>query len=332
MRQVALIGAGAISERHYDAWIQHNDARIAMVVDNREHIARKRAAEWRVERWSVDYKDALRDPTIDMVDVCLPHYLHFTIVREAILAGKHILVEKPLAITLQECQELMEMDQKSDKVLMVAENWKFSPFVQKAAELIGEGDIGAPFAAQASIRFCPSFDAFEGYRQWHLHKETAGGGVLLNSGVHTISTLEKLMGKIEAISAVAPPNVRKDMDVEDTLWSLVRFANGSVGTIDVSWSTVRAWRNFQVNIFGSNGTIDLDIGAKQFNITTGGGQKMFSLSASEGFSEEIRHFIDCIDEGRSPDSDAATEARAVAIALAAYEAVDSQSWVTVPEL
>jgi UDP-N-acetyl-2-amino-2-deoxyglucuronate dehydrogenase len=332
VRQVAMIGVGAIADRHHEAWRQHGDVRLAMVVDSQESCARRRAQEWKVDRWSTDYEQALADETIDIVDICLPHNLHFRTIQESIQAGKHVLIEKPIAVSLDECSALIELDLTSHQVIMVAENWRFAPQTTKAVELIEAGVIGAIFAVQASIRFFPSLAAFEGPRHWHLEPEAAGGGVMLNSGVHCIATLEKLVGRISAVSAAVPPRIRPDAQVDDTIWALVRFEDGAVGYIDVSWATVRSWRNFQVSIFGSEGTIDFDIGAKQFALTTNSRRDDISLPESEGFVEEIAHFLNCIERGLSPESNVRIEARAVAIALTVERAARLEDWVPIPEL
>ena len=149
---VAVIGCGWAGGRHARAFAEQ-DASVRWAVDV---DARRAGAVARLQpgtRISADYREALADPDLVAVDICLPHHLHAPIAIEAATAGKHILCEKPIAATLAEADSMIEAAAKAGVVLMVAENEIFSPLYRRVRDLIAAGAIGKPALVQM-VRGC----------------------------------------------------------------------------------------------------------------------------------------------------------------------------------
>ena len=126
------------------------------------------------------YSHVLNDPTIDVVDICVPHDLHAPMALEAIAAGKHVLLEKPLATDMVEAQKLVHAAEHARTVVMIAENWQHAPVATAAEELIRSGAIGEPFLFSGK-NLC-YFD--DGVSPWRLEESKSGGGVLIDAGSH----------------------------------------------------------------------------------------------------------------------------------------------------
>ena len=127
---VALIGGGNMAEfAHLPALTHHGEIDLRWVVDAHEQLAAERAATWGVERWTADYRRALDDPGLGAVDICLPPRLQKQATLDALAAGKHVLLEKPMALDLAEAREIRAAVERSHRCFMVAENWYFAPAV-----------------------------------------------------------------------------------------------------------------------------------------------------------------------------------------------------------
>ncbi len=174
---VAIIGAGWIAcGRHVPAWRCIPATELRFIVDTDADVARRRAAELGLEVAS--YSHVLNDPTIDVVDICVPHDLHAPMALEAIAAGKHVLLEKPLATDMVEAQKLVHAAEHARTVVMIAENWQHAPVATAAEELIRSGAIGEPFLFSGK-NLC-YFD--DGVSPWRLEESKSGGGVLIDAG------------------------------------------------------------------------------------------------------------------------------------------------------
>jgi predicted dehydrogenase len=185
MFNVAIIGAGVWSENHRTGWNAHHDARIACVVRSSAAAAEDTARRWGVEEWDDDYRRVLQRDDIDIVDILLPHHLHVDVALAALAAGKHVLMEKPLAITLGDAQRLIDAGQHADRKIMISENWDYASVVRWAKERLDAGDIGAPFLLRTTLEM----DVRGGFTnlRWRHDAGSMGGGALLDAGTHPVS-------------------------------------------------------------------------------------------------------------------------------------------------
>ena len=144
MLNIGFIGAGKIANLHAPGYLGNPDARIYAVADIGPGTADRRAAEWGAEKSYADYRAMLDDPNVDAVEILTPHSMHAQMVVDALDAGKHVSLQKPMAITLAECNAIVEADKNSDKLLRVFENFAYYDPIARAKKMLDDGVIGDP--------------------------------------------------------------------------------------------------------------------------------------------------------------------------------------------
>lgn len=224
---VAVIGCGWAGARHAKAFANHG-AIIRWAVDldaNRAGIVAQVQAGTRI---GADYHEALADPELDAVVICLPHNLHGPVAIAAATAGKHILCEKPIAASLAEADAMIAAAKRAGVVLMVAENEVFSPLYRRVRDLVAADAIGKPALIQM-LRGCYLEESFTKERPWFLDAKVAAGGMMMSGGVHDFEKLRMIIGEIAAVSAKRAPQRFAQMEGDDTSIAMLRFSSGAVG-------------------------------------------------------------------------------------------------------
>jgi predicted dehydrogenase len=202
---VGIIGAGQIAALHAKGYQADPRARIRAVCDAREHTAIERAMAWKADRYYTDYRELLADPSVDVVDIMTPHYLHAPMALEALRAGKHVLVQRPLALTVAEADRLMAEAQKRELHLCVAESSVFHPPLTDAKGYLESGEIGEP----VSVRIKVGIGAPEGGWAvrpeswlWRFDAQKCGGGPFLFDAIYSsfVSAFH-LLGQVDVVQA-----------------------------------------------------------------------------------------------------------------------------------
>ena len=324
MVRIAILGAGSIVQNaHLPAWQAQPDAEVVAIVDIRPDVAERVAREHGIPRWATDYHEVLADPAVDVVDLCLPHHLHAPVAIDCLRAGKHLLIEKPIALDLDSARQMARAADEHGRVLMVGENWRYAPATVEAERLIRGGAVGTPFLLKAAMEF--DFRPQEEQGNWRLQRDQAGGGVLLDSGIHTMAVARAVMGEMTEVTAFRGKQVWPELaPSEDTLGLLARFADGSIGVLDFTWRAQREHYYFAFEVLGTEATVSFDIGTGELALTRDGQREERPQPRSSGFQEEIRHLLDCLRDGTRPRTAGLEEARTLAAILAAYRSVESR--------
>lgn len=332
MYRVAILGAGGIVQsRHLPAWKEQPDAEVSVIVDTRADIAGQVALEHGIARSETDYRTVLNDDTIDIVDLCLPHHLHAEIGLHCMQAGKHLLMEKPIALDLESARELIRTSEAQGKLLMVAENWRYVPVTVEANRLLQAGEIGTPHLLKAAMEFNNKLES--GQTNWRLQRQQAGGGVLIDSGIHTMSVARMLFGEIQQVAAFRGRQTWPELaPSEDTLAMIIQFADESVGTLDFTWRGRRQRPQWSFEVLGSEATLIFDVYSGAMAIERDGEREDRPQPSSYGFMEEIRHFLDCLQSGRHTPTTGYEEARTLAAVIAAYRSAESRRAESVEEI
>lgn len=323
MHKVAIIGAGVWAQNHLTGWRARNDAEVAVVVRSNAERAQETAKRWGVAEASADWQSVIARPDIDIVDICLPHDMHAAVACKALEAGKHVVLEKPVASTLEEAQLLAATAKRANRRVMVSENWIYAWTVQKAKAAITAGEIGEPFLVRSTMEMDvrPSFQGLG----WRHDPAKMGGGALLDGHIHAISAARYLMGEITEVAAIV-----KNQDfsaiapLEDTAALLCRFASGATGSLVCSWTAQRHRPHTEFTILGNQGTIEFDTHERFFAVTRQ--QKRVeevNLAASRGFVEQIAHFMECVAKGTDPITTPDEQIGSLQVVLAAYRAATS---------
>lgn len=319
--RLALLGAGRIAEvAHLPALAGRETIAVQAVVDTRpdlEAVARR----WEIPEWITDYRTLLERPDIDAVDVCLPPHLHATVAEQFLARGKHVLVEKPLATTLADARRLVAAARASRAVLMVAENWPFASSARRVARLLEEGVLGEIFLLKAHHEGGFYVDRQTDSRTWASRIGEAGGGYLIDAGIHAVSLARHLLGDFASVFAYATPGVPPEA-LEEDLAVAGRFRAGALASMNFTGrSRHLGERRLGFTLFGSRGVAEFDVWSGHVSWTSGGVRtEIDDERFSRGFREEIDHFLACIADGVEPLTSAEQELGSLATVLAIYRA------------
>ncbi len=271
------------------------------------------------------YGDAVADPRVEAVYVCTPHHLHREHASLAFRAGKHVLVEKPIAGTLADAQAMVREAASAGVTFMVAENYRFLPPVQEAKRLIDQGRAGRVRLIQLHEQFPFKPGG------WRSRAELNGGGVLIDGGIHKLSAVAYLVGQPNEVYAREVPPSQPGLEAEDGAVVMTRDADGTVGLINHSWSIVPPQPHSWVSISGTEATLYFEPGRPWLKVTDAQSETIRSLEDyGNGLVPMVREFMSSIVEGRPPAMSGADGLADLALVLAAYESMETGLPVSVP--
>lgn len=234
--RVGVIGAGAIAAfRHLPEYAANPDVVLVAVGDPRLERAQAAAARFGVPRAYADYHEMLAREQLDLVSVCTPNHLHAPSSIDALHAGTHVLVEKPMATTLRDADAIIAAAQQSGRVLMVDQNERFMPAHTTARRILESGELGRVL----------TFRAFYGHggpehwtptAEWFFTRTQSLLGALGDLGVHKADILRYLLGSDVTDVAAFTGTLQKQAEVNDNAVLLLRFRNGAFGSLAASWT------------------------------------------------------------------------------------------------
>ncbi|MFC7375893.1 Gfo/Idh/MocA family protein [Brachybacterium sp. GCM10030267] len=311
--RIGVIGAGSIARFHLDAYAANPDVELIAISDVNLERARSVADRYGAPRAYADPHELLADAEIDGVSICTWNNSHATWAIAAIEAGKHVLVEKPIARTLAEALEIQKAVEASDRVVQVGFVRRHSPNCQVLKSFIDAGELGEIYYAKAScIRRMGNPGG------WFADKEIAGGGPLLDIGIHVLDLCWYLMGSPKAVSVsgntydhlgnranitTMPRYQVSDYDptknsVEDMANAVIRFENGSSLLLDCSYSLHATKDSLDVSVYGDKGGADLEpdlhIATEMHDSVVNIAPQISSgtFEMGPGFAHEIANFVD----------------------------------------
>ena len=260
--------------------------------------------ELKARRGFTDWRALMGDESIDAVYLATPVHLHCDQAMAALHSGKHVLCEKPLGLTADECLTILAASRQSAGSLGVAYYRHFYPAVRRVKEILESGEIGIPILvkAEACETFLPQADH---PRRWILEKQQAGGGCLMDFGCHRIEVMLCLLGEELAAGGVGG-NVYADHDVEDTATVAIQFANGANGIVSVTrGGTVE---RDTLCVQATAGSVQIDnLNSGWLTIISEKGTRQENLPChANPHQPMIEAFCQSIAEGRPPDVDAET--------------------------
>ena len=295
----ALIGCGDIARKRVAPALRDlSECDLVAVSRGRPELAESFAKEFGVRKWFGAWQELLRDAEIDAVYIATPVNLHAEQTIAAAEAGKHVLCEKPMAMSVSECDRMIAACRANKVKLGVAYYRHFYPVITRAREVIQSGTIGAPVLAQ--INAFESFDPAPDHpRYWFVRKEQSGGGPMFDFGCHRIEVLANLFGPIGKVSAITA-NVLLEREVEDTATALFQFERGACAVLSVT----HAAREPQdtLHIFGAAGSIHVPVlNEGTMRITSEAGERIESLSPDPNLHAPlIKDFAEAVLNNREP--------------------------------
>lgn len=311
MINIGVVGTGSIAGCHLKAYAGDDRANLVAVADVNHERAQAAATTWGASRAYASPTELFADDEIDAVSICTPNNTHAELAMEAIRAGKHVLVEKPMSRTHAEAQELEALVRSQDKMLQVGFVRRHSTNCRVLKQFIDAGELGEIYYVKAScIRRAGNPGG------WFANKAISGGGPLIDIGVHVIDLCWYLMGspRVTTVSAntydrlgdranittmrryrAADAGVASD--VEDLANAMIRFENGASMIMDTSYSLHAPKDSLNVSVYGDKGGADLEpvqiateLHDTVVNVTPTLSSSTFDLD--DGFSHEITNFID----------------------------------------
>ena len=226
-----IVGCGLIAPTHAAAIRGTEGAALAGAVSHSFDKAQRFGEQYGCRAYA-SYEDMLADDDIDAVSVCTPSGYHFENAKQALLAGKHALVEKPMSLSLAEADELIALSKERGLSLCVISQSRFSLAARSVKAMIDSGAAGRPVSAQLMMRFYRGQEYYDS-AAWRGTWKYDGGGIIMNQGIHGIDLLCHLMGRPASVMGYAATRLR-NIEVEDTVAAALEFQSGAVGVIDAT--------------------------------------------------------------------------------------------------
>ncbi|MBN2557365.1 MAG: Gfo/Idh/MocA family oxidoreductase [Clostridia bacterium] len=315
--RIGIIGTGNISNTHMASYKKLGNAEIAAVCDlNGERVAAY-CEKYGVPVHYTDHRKLLADKSIDAVSICTWNNSHSMIAVDALESGKHVLCEKPLAMNTSEAMAMQRAAERSGRLLMVGFVRRFGKNTKIVKDLIENGRFGDIYYARAGvIRRCGNPTG------WFADKSLSGGGPLIDLGVHMIDLCRFVMGNPRAVSVYGaafdrlgarndvkmveryrPMDSSDTCNVEDFASAMIRFDNGSVLAVEVSFTLHTANERLYCEVFGTEAGAEIEPGFKMAGVMDGYNVDITPVYSEDHnrfqamFDREIAHFADCIAYG-----------------------------------
>src|SRR5262245_32777284 len=256
--RVGVIGAGWPGERHAEGYLASGLAQVVAVSDLEPARRAAFATEYAVLRSYADYNDLLADREIEAVSVALPNFLHAPATLAALEAGKHVLCEKPPAVTLAEARAMAETADRQGLVLAYALQRRFSPSSEVLRQRLAQGALGEIYHSRAV--WTRTWGVPEGVGGWFTDPARAGGGALIDIGIHVMDLAWFLMGcpAPTTVSGQVYNKYPEQTQTDDSAFALIRFADGRSLQVEASWVLAQEADHMGVHLYGTGGGAFVD--------------------------------------------------------------------------
>lgn len=342
----AVIGCGVIGRQHADSIEQLADrAAVVLAVDEVAELAKK-FGEARGVEYTTSIADALAREDVDAVAVCTPSGTHADITVAALDAGKHVVVEKPLDVSVAAAERVRSAEERSGRTVTVISQHRFDPASLLVRQAVADGRFGRITSGVASVAWWRSQDYYDS-GAWRGTWALDGGGALMNQGIHTVDLLVWLLGEPVEVFAWTGCLAHQGIEVEDTAVATIRFANGALGTLH---GTTAAYPGLTVRlaVHGDRGSAVIDddeldyfhaaaesdnSDAPAYGADADANQAAIVLrrngsapsagadpaALSNRHTDQYRDFLDAVEQGRPPMVTVDAGIRTLAVVCAIYE-------------
>lgn len=294
-----LIGAGDIARKRIaPALSDLANCELVSVSRSRAELAEGFAREFGIGRWFADWREQIADAEIDAVYIATPVFRHAEQTIAAAEAGKNVLCEKPMALTVAEGDEMIAACRANNVKLGIAYYRRFYPAVERVKEIIASDEIGSVTIAQINCfeAFNPSPDH---PRRWFVEKDKSGGGPMMDFGCHRLEMFANLFGKVSRIESLVS-NDALGREVEDTAAALMQFESGTCAAVTVTHAAAESQDTLY--IFGTLGSIHVPaLNSGEMTIRIGGDVRQESHPPASNFHEPlIRQFAESVLNDSDP--------------------------------
>ena len=350
MREVGigLVGSQFISNLHFEALERVPGAVVRAVASPTLDHVRAFAEKRQIPRWFLDYREMFAQSDIELVVLGLPNYLHCDAVLAAAAAGKHVVLEKPMAMNLAECDKMIAACRAAGVKLMYAEELCFAPKYVRLKQLLDSGALGKPYLVKQAEKHDGPHAA------WFWDVNLSGGGVTFDMGCHAFEFFRWILSgpacdarpKATSVYAQLGTYVHGDKTRgDDDAIIIVEFDNGCVGMAEESWAKPGGMDD-RAEVYGSEGQayadllrgnsihtyskVGYDYAVEKAGATTGWTFTMYEESWNYGFPQEMAHFVDCVRHDKKPLVTGEDGRAVLEIVQAAYASAGSGKKVSLP--
>jgi UDP-N-acetylglucosamine 3-dehydrogenase len=327
MIKVAVLGAGTMGSVHADAYSKMDNVKLVGIVDIRKSIGEKVAKDSNTLAFT-SVEEMLNQVNPDVVDICLPTYLHREYVEMCAKAKKHIICEKPIARTLEQAQEMIDITKKEGVKLFIAQVLRFFPEFSKARELLQQGSIGEV----GTVRSMRGGIFPHAWEDWYANYDKCGT-LIVDMIIHDFDFMRWCFGEVERVYAKSQWG--RDFSRMDHALVSLRFKNGIIAHTEGTWAYPNGFR-VELEIAGKEGIIHYNseetVAIKSDLRSSGNGGMGVAVPESplekSPYQLELEHFIDCILHDKEPIVTPKDAYKALEISLAALESVKTGLPVT----
>jgi len=335
----AIVGCGHIAKKHAEAVNQIEGANLVAVCDKVPQAMDEYVQKYGAKPYE-NLVDMLNDPSIDIVNICTPSGLHASIAVAVAKAKKHVIVEKPIALTLEDADLIINACKENNVKLAVVHPNRFRPVVQELKRLMDEGRFGKLSHANATVRWNRN-QAYYDQAPWRGTK-ALDGGVLMNQAIHNLDLLLWIMGDVEEVYSMAATRLR-NIESEDLSIGVVRFKNGALGVVEAATTIYPKNLEESLSIFGETGTAIIGgTNATQFHhlvIESLDDEETNTIikkvkanpGGKPGHQCIIEDIIEAIQQDREPIINGEEGKRALQLVLAIYESAEKKQRVIIKE-
>jgi predicted dehydrogenase len=339
MIRVGMIGCGKIARAHAQGYAEAADlAQVVVCCDEWSEENAMRTAQPFGADISRDWKEVINRADVDAISICMPHWQHVEIAIAAAQAGKHILVEKPMAMNLAEARRMVEAAEQAGVVLMVGQNQRWMADHVAVKELLDQGAIGRVMA----VRFdCNQFlKRMYPEGSWMFSREKTGGGMVICTAVHKIDLLRHFFGEVKHVSSFqGHTGLNYNMDNEDIAAILMEFENGIIAEgfyLFAAYKVPIPTTTGELTvIYGDKGIIHNVMGWHIYSTEIpeySGGVTRLELPQNPyhySLHTEVRHFLECIRDGATPLTSGRDNLGTMAVIDAVYRAHEEKAVIQV---
>lgn len=313
--KVILVGAAFSADLHADGYSRiPQKVEIVAIVDKALDRVEALAEKYGFTEYKAydDYEKAIAEVPCDVVDVCLPNFLHHPVTLAALNAGCDVICEKPLATTVADAREMVDTAAKLGKHIYYAEDWLMSPSLTKALELVESGAIG-------DLKFVRARECHSGsHSPFAQTIEYCGGGAMVHLGVHPVTFMLAMKNnrwkELVALTSGGGENnlIHHGMEGEDWAGALMRFEDGTTAVLEANYVTLGGMED-SIDFYGTKGCLHVDLTfsspitgfsvpgfdytVEKAEVTTGWSKPAVDERYNLGYIAEINHFIDCVSQG-----------------------------------
>lgn len=337
-----VVGAGNVSKSYLEFFAAgKNGTRLVAVAEPFEAARQTAARSYKPTVLVSDYREVLERDDIDLAVVCTPHDSHHAIVIDCLQAGKHVICEKPLSITVKEADEMLATAKACGRRLFTNLNMRFLNENYGIKRLVSQNKLGKPFMGYAAY-FGYEVERLRAPNNWKGDKVKAGGGVLLDGGYHVVDLMNWFFGRAKFVQAMGGQFViNVPHKGEDNILVQVEYESGAIATLQVSFTICHTGCHkeptliLEIDLFGTEGSIYGGINYDTIKlhrhldlVTPSEGKQAIDIAEHEP-PEVVPHFLKCIAEGTEPIATALDARNATAVVQAAYESIRTGQRVAV---